>query len=281
MTAPAAAGTGLRVGEPAPGVLLVALDRPERRNALSSELLRELAVTFAQADARAAVLAGHGPAFCAGYDLHEPAADGYDPGAAERLIAAPDHAAFGVLATCPFPVIAAVHGAVLGGGLELAACCDLRIAAADASFAIPAGRLGLTYSAAGLERIARAFGLPAVHAMALAGTTVGACDAERLGAVTEVSGDRDGAIDRALALAGRAAAFAPGATAANKRALAALAEGPLAAQSPQTVRQLAALRHDGFARGGELHRGIEAFLGRATRTTTHPRPASTPQEETR
>jgi enoyl-CoA hydratase/carnithine racemase len=275
MTVPAATGSGLRVGEPAPGVLLVELDRAERRNALSSELLRELAATFAGADARAAVLAGQGPAFCAGYDLHEPAADGYDPDAAECLIAAPDHAAFRVLATCPFPVIAVVHGAVLGGGLELAACCDLRIAAPDAGFAIPAGRLGLTYSAAGLERIARAFGLPIVHAMVLAGTTVGASAAERLGAVNEVSDYRDGAMARALALAGRAAALAPRATAANKRTLAALAERPLAAHAPATVRELATLRRAGFARGGELHRGIEAFLGRAA----HPTPGSVPEQE--
>jgi enoyl-CoA hydratase len=118
-------------------VLVVTLDRPERRNALDRAALDGLVAALDEATsgpARALVLRGEGNSFCAGADLSTVEDEGF----VDRLL--------GVLTglrDAPFPTIAAVHGAALGAGTQLAAACDLRTATEDAAFGIPAARLGL------------------------------------------------------------------------------------------------------------------------------------------
>jgi enoyl-CoA hydratase/carnithine racemase len=245
----------VRVSRPAWGVLLVELDRPGQRNALSSESLAALDGALRGADVRAAVIAGRGTAFCAGYDLGEAAR----PAAAEALVAHPAHPVFEAIESAGFPVIAAVHGPTFGGGLELAACCDVRVAAADVSFAVPAGRLGLTYSAPGLERIGRVFGYPAVREMVLADRRLDAARAAALGAVAEIVADAEAALQRALQIARRITGLAPGSARANKRLLRELAIRSTATMSTELITELAALRRQAFDCQGEFRRRVEAF----------------------
>jgi enoyl-CoA hydratase/carnithine racemase len=135
----------LRAERPADGVALVTLDRPDRRNALSTALRREgnalLAELAADEAVRAVVVTGAGDSFCAGFDLAEfgPALE--DPVMAEQLWATSDewHQRWH---TFPVPTVAAVNGPALAGGFDLAVLCDLRIAGPTASFGHPEIRFG-------------------------------------------------------------------------------------------------------------------------------------------
>jgi enoyl-CoA hydratase/carnithine racemase len=256
---------GLAVSEPVVGVLLVELDRAARHNALSTEMLTGLDTLVARTNARGIVVAGRGSSFCAGYDLREAGGNGYDAEGAEQLIAHPRHRLFTTLAEAPVPVVAAMHGATLGGGLELACACDVRVAAADARFGIPAGVLGLVYSASGLERVGRVFGLSAVREMVLTARRLDARRAEALGAVAEVIESPLLVVERAIAIATQAAELAPGALSANKRILGALGARPLATMHDREVEALDALRVASFAPGGELQAGVERFLTQSNR----------------
>ncbi|HEY7939737.1 MAG TPA: enoyl-CoA hydratase-related protein, partial [Acidimicrobiales bacterium] len=130
-------------------VVVVTLDRPERRNALDHATLQSLrdAITHAvDQRARVLVLTGAGGHFCAGADL----TGVEDEGFVDLL-----RSVLEGLHTAPFPVVAAIEGAALGAGTQLAMSCDLRIATADASFGIPAAKLGLTVDHWTVQQLAR------------------------------------------------------------------------------------------------------------------------------
>jgi enoyl-CoA hydratase len=143
---------------------LVTLDRPERRNALDLATLHELvtAVDRAVTDPaiRVLVLRGTDQHFCAGADLN-----GVDGDEFVRTLAVVLHG----LRTAPLPTIAAVEGAALGAGTQLAVACDLRVATVDAQFGIPAGKLGLMVDQWTVRRLAETFGQSASRAMMLGG----------------------------------------------------------------------------------------------------------------
>ncbi|MFE2043067.1 enoyl-CoA hydratase/isomerase family protein [Streptomyces sp. NPDC059477] len=244
----------IRVDEAEPGITVVTLDRPGRRNALDTRTLDELTRAFEGIDARAVVLTGTGPAFCAGYDLHSVAGPGFEP-RAEELIAHPTHAVFDAIRNAAFPVIAAITGPALGGGLELACCCDARVATRGASFGIPAGDLGLVYSDTGIRRFASVWGGSLTREMLLLGRYVDAHRAWQAGAVTEITDERCH-VEAALRLARRAARLAPVATAANKRIV-----GDVLDPTPlRPSCDAAALRRACFAPTGELRTRVEAFV---------------------
>ncbi|MEU0686940.1 enoyl-CoA hydratase/isomerase family protein [Streptomyces uncialis] len=244
----------VRVEEAEPGITLVTLDRPRRRNALDAPTLDELVRVLDGLEARAVVLTGNGPAFCAGYDLASVAGPRWAQ-RAERLIAHPAHAVYDVLESSPFPVIAAIDGPALGGGLELASCCDARVATRAASFGVPAGDLGLVYSDTGVRRFAAVWGGSLTREMLLLGRRVDARRAWQAGAVAELADD--GAhVDVALGLARRAARLAPVATASNKRIIG----GVLDAAPPHPPLDADGLRRACFGPDGELRAGVEAFL---------------------
>ena len=200
-----------------PGVALVTLDRPEALNALSFDLLDELADALDALDAdpscRAIVITGSGRAFAAGADILELAPQTY---ASLR-----DGHRFDVwdrLSAVGLPTIAAVRGVALGGGCELAMTCDLIVAAEDARFGQPEIRLGVMPGAGGTQRLTRAIGKARAMEMILTGEPIDARMALALGLVTRVV-PSDATVDAALELAARIATMPPLAARAAKAAV--------------------------------------------------------------
>ncbi|MDX6632974.1 MAG: enoyl-CoA hydratase [Solirubrobacterales bacterium] len=195
------------------GVALVTLERPEKRNALSIELRLELAEAFGGLDGDdsvgAVVLTGAGSAFCSGMDLTQFGGDA----ANRRRLVETSTAAFRAVGSCRRPVLAAINGPALAGGFALALLCDLRIAAAGASFGFPELPRGIPASYASARQV-----LPAAVAadLCLTGRIVDAGEALRLGVVGEVVAD-EALLERSLAIATAIAAAPRGAGAETKR----------------------------------------------------------------
>ena len=176
-------------------VLLITIDRPDRRNAVDHGTLTAMRTAIGGAgDTRAVVLTGAGGHFCAGADL-----TGLEDTSFATLLRDVLHG----LRDLPRPTIAAVSGAALGAGTQLAAACDLRVATADATFGIPAVRLGVAVDHWTIQRLAFDWGLGPARAMLIAGQTFSGADALRLG-FAQRSGGLDDAMDWAAALADRA-----------------------------------------------------------------------------
>jgi enoyl-CoA hydratase/carnithine racemase len=178
----------LRTERPADGVVVVTLDRPDRRNALSTALRQEgnaLLAELADDDSiRALVVTGAGPAFCAGFDLGEfgPALE--DPALAEALWASSDEWHQRWL-SFPVPTIAAVNGPALAGGFDLAVLCDLRVAGPTASFAHPEVRFGdVVYGP-----LHDLVGGAVARDLCFTARTIDALEALRLGVVGQVADD--------------------------------------------------------------------------------------------
>jgi enoyl-CoA hydratase/carnithine racemase len=188
----------------ADGIAEIGLNRPDKRNALSQELLDSLAdaAERAASEARVAILHGTGPNFCAGLDLAETLSWVSDPAARHRHIRASERSRrrFDEIARSPIPFIAAVTGACVGGGFELAAACHLRVADATAFFALPEGQRGIYIGGGGSVRISRLAGVSLMTDMMLTGRVLTAEDGERFGIVTYLV-DRGGALEKARELA--------------------------------------------------------------------------------
>lgn len=190
------------------GVARITIDRPERRNALNLAAVEELdtAVTAVLEDgARVIVLTGAAGHFCAGADLKELE----DLSFTRRLRVMLDR-----LADAPVATIAAISGACMGLGMQLALACDVRIAAGDASFAVPVAKLGLMVDHWTLQRLADAVGPGTARLMVLCAEVLSIDDALRTGLVQRV-----GDLDDAIALARRAAVLAPLSVAGSKHGL--------------------------------------------------------------
>ena len=187
-------------------VVLLTIDRPERRNALDLDHCHDLADAVATADdARVVVVTGAGGHFCAGADLSG-IEDEHFVAALRRLL----------LAICdlPAPVVAAVEGAALGAGMQLAIACDLRVARPDATFGIPAAKLGLMIDRWSVQRLVAMAGDGPTRAMLLAAEVLSGEEAHRLGLV-----QRTGGIDDAMAWAEEISRLAPLSIAGHKLAL--------------------------------------------------------------
>lgn len=200
-------------------VALVTIDRPAALNALNSRLLSELSETFisiAKDDAvRAVVLTGEGKAFVAGADIAE--MSGFSRSQAFEY-ARRGAAAFAAVEQLPQPVIAAVNGFALGGGLELALACDIRLASEKAKFGQPETGLGITPGFGGTARLPRTVGSSMAAELILSARTIDAAEALRIGLVSAVY-PAETLLDEALALAEKIAANAPFAVRAAKRAI--------------------------------------------------------------
>jgi enoyl-CoA hydratase len=166
----------------------VHLNRPAKRNALTRAMLEQLTETFRmfdrRADLSAIVLTGTGEAaFSAGTDISE--LDGLDEAGALET-ARRGQGTCEAIELCPVPVIAAVNGVAAGGGCELALACHLRLAATHATFSLPELKLGMIPAYGGTQRLARAVGHGRALAAMLAGESLPADEALRLGVVNRV-----------------------------------------------------------------------------------------------
>jgi enoyl-CoA hydratase/carnithine racemase len=243
----------LRLDEPAAGVARLTISNPERRGALDHEILDALAGHSRSLDARCLVIRGSGPVFSAGYDIGNLEDSGFEE-TAERLVAHPFQDAIEALEEYSYPVIGQINGHAIGGGLELALTCDIRIAARGAKFGMPPAKLGLIYSHTGLLKFMQACGPANTAELFYVGRNVEAERAERMGLVNEVV-DPDELDDRVLELAAEIAGNAPLSLAGNKRILRALRAHTL---RPELERELIDLRESCF-RSEDFREGVRAF----------------------
>ena len=227
------AGGDLRLDFPADAVARLTLSNPEKRNPLSHAVLDAIAATLPQLDhgidIRCVLITGSGRAFSAGYDIGGIAEESFERDA-EALVAHPFTAAMEAVSAHPYPVVAAINGHCLGGGLELAIRCDLRICAAEAKLGMPPAKLGLVYGHTGLERFIETIGVPRAKELFLTGRNLDGARAEAIGLVHEVHPAEQ--IERvSLELAASIAANAPLSMTGNKRVIETLARFPGSAPS--------------------------------------------------
>jgi enoyl-CoA hydratase/carnithine racemase len=244
----------LEVDHPAPHVARLTISNPSKRNALDRPILDALAETLPRLDARCVLLTGAGTMFSAGYDIGHFAPDRLAEEAAE-LVANPFEAALEALDAVPMPVVAALNGHAIGGGLELALSCDLRVAAEGARMGMPPGRLGLVYSHTGLRRFLDAVGAARTRELFLTAKLVDAATAASWGLVNEVVA-ADAVAARGVALASEVAALAPLSQRGNKRVLRELLAASL---DERVLRELHMLR-DGAFRSEDFAEGVRAFV---------------------
>lgn len=245
----------LRIETDGPVVTLT-LDRPDRLNALDMPLVRALAEAARALEAddtvRCVILTGTGRAFCAGGDID--AWSALSPADFAMRWLREGHAAFDALARLRHPLIAALNGHALGGGLELAACADLRVAETQAKLGLPETSLGVVAGWSGTQRLTRRVGAQAVRRMALFGEMLTAEQAQALGLVDHVVPAGE-ALAKARVLAQAVAARGPLAVQMTKLAIGA-AEGEAVDQA------LDALAGGWAAHTADLREGIAAFRDR-------------------
>ena len=198
-------------------VAIVRLNRPEVRNALNMEMRKALAREFTALsdddDVRVIVLTGNDETFAAGADLTE----FVDAGAIEIMKRRTERY-WAAIAATPQPIIAAIEGFALGGGLELAMACDILIAGTGAKLGQPEVRVGIMCGAGGTQRLTRAVGKYNAMRLCLTGNAVGAEEAGSMGLVSEVVKNGE-AFDTALAMARAIAELPPLAVMQTKEAI--------------------------------------------------------------
>ncbi len=221
------------------GVAVLWLDRPEARNALGPDLWRDLPLAVGRLggdpSVRAVVLAARGPHFSVGLDLKSMGAmlsggggggGGPAPSMASRARAGRQgilamQASVTALAACPVPVIAAVHGYCIGGGVDLIAACDIRLASADAVFSVREAKVAIVADLGSLQRLPAIIGAGHLAELAFTGKDIDAARAERIGLVNDVYPDPEATVKAARELAAEIAANSPLAVQGTKAVLAA------------------------------------------------------------
>ena len=262
MTSPEELASGkLLLDEPADGVARLTLNNPDKRNPLDHEVLDALAETLPRLDSgievRCVLITGAGRAFSAGYDIGSIPDESFSRDA-EALVAHPFHAAMEAVSAHPYPVVAGINGHCLGGGLELAVRCDLRVCAARAQLGMPPARLGLVYGHTGLRRFIDVVGVARTKELFLTGLTVDGARAEEIGLVHSVVAD-DEVPGTALELAETIAANAPISMRGNKQAIETLTAFPRLTEEQE--RELVELRRACFE-SEDFREGVRAFAER-------------------
>lgn len=240
---------------PVDGVLRLTISNPSKRNALDHAILDAIAAALQDVDARCVLLTGAQGMFSSGYDIGD-IDDADFAQEAERLIAQPFGAAMHALDDCPVPTVAALPGHTIGGGLELALACDLRLAGDGILLGVPAAKLGLVYSHTGLRRFLEAIGAPRTRELFLLGRNVDAATALSWGLVNDVV-DPAQLEEVAVELARELAGNAPLSVRGNKRVLRELLRAGRELD-PDLERELLALRRASFD-SEDLREGVRAF----------------------
>jgi enoyl-CoA hydratase/carnithine racemase len=254
------AGGKLLVDEPADGVARLTISNPAKRNALDHPILDTITGMLTEmrrpeSGIRCVVITGAHGMFSAGYDIGEIPDEEFEE-RAERLVAHPFTEAIDALQAFPYPTLAVLPGHTIGGGLELALACDLRVAQDTIKLGMPPAKLGLVYSHTGLRRFIDAIGAPRTRELFLLGRYIDAPTALQWGLVNRVAPAEElEAV--ALAVAAELAGNAPLSQLGNKRVIAELldAEGELLAEVEE---ELIELRRASFA-SQDMREGMKAF----------------------
>ncbi|HEY2216036.1 MAG TPA: enoyl-CoA hydratase-related protein [Solirubrobacteraceae bacterium] len=250
----------LLVDEPADGVVRLTISNPAKRNALDHPILDAITAKLAElsakdADARCLLITGANGMFSAGYDIGEIPSDEFEE-RAEKLVAHPFTEAIDALEAFPWPTLAMLPGHTIGGGLELALSCDMRVAQDGIKLGMPPAKLGLVYSHTGLRRFIDAIGAARTRELFLLGSYIDASTALSWGLVNRVAPAH--ALEQTtLSLAGELAGNAPLSQLGNKRVIAALLSAEFQLE-PVVEDELIELRRASFA-SQDMREGMRAF----------------------
>lgn len=245
----------LLVDRPAEWVARLTISNPGKRGALDHAILDALASTLPELDARCVIITGEGGTFSAGYDIGTLSGEVFAE-QAEKLVAHPFAAALGALEAYPYPTLAALNGHAIGGGLELALACDLRIAAGTIALAMPPAKLGLVYSHTGIRKFIDAIGAPRTRELFLVGRRLDARTAREWGLVNALA-EPGRLAEEAMSWALEIASNAPLAQRGNKRVIRAVLDAQ-ASLEPELERELIELRRACFS-SEDLREGVRAF----------------------
>ncbi|MBG9387429.1 enoyl-CoA hydratase/isomerase family protein [Caenimonas aquaedulcis] len=230
----------------------VTLSHPGKLNAMSRAMWREMKTVFdgihLSSDYRCVVLAGEGDAFCAGGDISEYPDFRFDENALRQFHEGEVWGGLKAMLDCDIPIVAQISGACIGAGLEIASCCDLRIAGEGAKFGAPIAKLGFPMAPREAEVVARAAGDVTVREMLFEAAVLTAAEMKSRGFLTRVTPDA-GVAAEAAASAARIAELSPQAARLNKRTLRSVSAG--AGTLAQAYR---------YANSAEHREGIAAFL---------------------
>lgn len=257
----------LILDEPAPHVARLRISNPDKRGALDHEILDTLAATVRDlygeaaggrargSSARCLLLTGEGKMFSAGYDIGT-FDDAHFEEQAEKLVAHPFSNAIEALDAFPFPSVAAINGHAIGGGLEVALSCDIRVAARGVKLGMPPARLGLIYSHTGLQKFIEVCGVANTSELFYTGRNVGADRGYEMGLVNQLVEPNE--LEQAgVSLAAEIAANAPLSLAGNKRVISELRRHP--GKLPDDLeRELVELRESCF-RSEDFREGVQSF----------------------
>ncbi len=253
------------------------LDRPEKRNAMGpdfwSDLPRAMEAIGSHPGIRAVVIAARGPHFSVGLDLVAMSGvtgasgsgdgtpgNGASPSMAARARSARAEilrlqASVSAVADCPLPVIAAVHGYCIGGGVDLIAACDIRLASAEALFSVREAKVAIVADLGSLQRLPAIIGQGQVAELAFTGKDIDALRAEAIGLVNQVCADPDAVVQAAWGMAAEIAANSPLAVQGTKAVLRASA-----GRSVSEGLEYVATWNAGFLASDDLVEAMRAFL---------------------
>jgi enoyl-CoA hydratase len=247
------------------------LDRPEKRNAMGPDFWADLPVAMAalgvDPDVRAVVIAAKGPHFSVGLDLTampDIAGPGESDGARLSVAARATHArrqivrlqaSISSVADCPVPVIAAIQGWCIGGGVDLISACDIRLASADAQFSVREAKIAIVADVGSLQRLPAIIGKGHVAELAYTGKDISATRALTIGLVNAVSADADAVVADARSMAAEIAGNSPLAVQGTKAVLTA-SEGRSVAEGLDYV----ATWNAAFLSSDDLTEAMAAFM---------------------
>ncbi|QYY26626.1 enoyl-CoA hydratase/isomerase family protein [Diaphorobacter sp. MNS-0] len=253
------------------GVVRVTLRHEGRLNAMSRAMWRQLRTVFQDIQrsdgVRCVLIEGAGEAFCAGGDISEYPAFRFDPAQLRDFHESDVWGGLAAMLDCDVPIVARIAGACMGAGVEIASCCDIRIAAAGARFGAPIAKLGFPMAPREAALVAGAVGDVTARQMLLEAATFSAAEMAQRGFLSRVV-DTEQLDAQALGTALRIAALAPGAARLNKQALRAIRKNvPLAPdQQAQAASDLIANNAladpYAYADSAEHREGINAFLAK-------------------
>ncbi len=245
----------LLVDEPAPGVTRLTISNPDKRGALDHAILDTFSSLMPRLEARCVIITGEESTFSAGYDIGDLQGEVFAD-EAEKLVAHPFTEAIDALEAYPYPTVAALNGHAIGGGLELALSCDLRIAAGTIALAMPPAKLGLVYSHTGIRKFIDVIGAARTRELFLVGRRIDARTARAWGLVNSVA--EPGRLnEETLELAKEIAGNAPLAQLGNKRVIRAVLDAHVGLE-PAQEQELIDLRRSCFS-SEDFREGVRAF----------------------